>query len=110
MRTMAGFAALCAVAALTLGCQYTAPVKPPMGGLFSSYSAPMSTQFTGQSTPAKTGQASAESVLGLVAWGDCSLQTAAKNGGLATIDYCDYEYVNVVLGIYQKFTTKAHGN
>ena len=100
-------AALCLVLAVA-GC-YTAPVMPPFGGIYSDYSAPMTTEFNGQeAVPQKEGMATSYSVLGLVAWGDCSVRSAAAAGQLYSVSYCDYRYHNV-LGIYQEFTVVARG-
>lgn len=90
------------------GCAYRAPVVPPVGGLFSNYDAPLTTEYDGQMVASKTGEASSSSVLGLFAFGDCSVQSAAKDGNLNSISYCDYSYFNV-LGVFQTFTVKAHG-
>lgn len=92
-----------------VGC-YTAPVIPPMGVIYADYKAPLTTEPQGQAVVPKKGEASSQSVLGLVAWGDCSLQAAAAGGGLSTVNYADYSYLNVVFGIYQKFTVTVHGN
>jgi hypothetical protein len=77
--------------------------------MFSNIKAPLTSEFDGQSVSRRSGEASTASVLGLVAWGDCSLQTAAEDGNLSTIEYCDYSYFNVILGVYQKFTVIAYG-
>jgi hypothetical protein len=106
-KSVTALAALCLTVVLA-GC-YTAPVVPPMGGIYSDYAAPLTTEFIGQdAVPAKEGSASSVSILGLIAWGDCSVRTAATNGGLYSVNYCDYHYHNV-LGIYQKFTVIARG-
>ncbi len=108
-KSVALSAVLCLSMVLLAGC-YTAPVVPPVGGIYSDYSAPLTADFNGQDAqPDKTGQASSASVLGLFAWGDCSVHTAAEQGGLYSVSYCDYHYKNV-LGIYQKFTVIAHGH
>ncbi len=109
MRRLAGVAALCTVLALSAGCAtYRAPVVPPVGLLYSAFKAPLTTEFSGQAAELKSGEASTSSVLGLVATGDCSLEAAAHEGGLNTIEYCDYSYLNV-LGVYQRFTVVAYG-
>jgi hypothetical protein len=109
MRRACVVAGLCAVFAVLVGCSwYQAPVMPPYGSLFADISAPMTVDYEGQAVAPAQGQASAKSVLGLIAWGDCGVQTAAQNGRLSKISYCDYEYLNV-LGFYQSFTVVAHG-
>ena len=90
------------------GC-YTAPVIPPLGGIYSDYNAPLTTEFNGQdAVPLKEGASASYSILGLIAWGDCSVRSAAKAGDIYTVSYCDYRYHNV-LGIYQEFTVIARG-
>jgi hypothetical protein len=108
MRRIAGLSALCVVAALWAGC-YSTPVMPPSGMIYSGYKAPLQAELEGQAVVDKSGEASSGSILGLIAWGDCSLQTAAKQGGLSTMNYADYSYLNVIFGIYQRFTVTVYG-
>lgn len=54
------------------------------------------------------GEASAQSILGLIASGDASVRTAAKNGRIGEIYLVDYHSQNV-LGIYAKFTVYVYG-
>ena len=98
-------AAVCAAAVATTGC-ISAPFTPPMG-LYSEVSAPLSTEGPIQ-LGSKSGEASAKTILGIVATGDCSLQTAAKNGGLTKINHVDYRYKNI-LGIVQETTVVVYG-
>jgi len=108
MRTLSIVVALLSLPLLMAGCAgvYAAPVIPPPGMVYSNVSAPIGTE--GGDVPDSMGQASSESVLGLVAWGDASVKTAAQNGGLKTVDHVDYKLYNV-LGIYSKFTTVVYG-
>lgn len=55
----------------------------------------------------KMGTAVAESYFGLVGIGDCSINTAAKNGGIKEIKIVDKNCYSV-LG-YTKITTKVYG-
>jgi len=57
---------------------------------------------------AKAGEAYCWNVLGLVALGDASLDTAMKNGGITRIHHVDCRY-EVYLGVYSKFTIIAYG-
>ena len=98
-------AAACATAALFTGCIST-PFTPPMG-LYSEISAPLSTEGTIE-VGSKKGEATAKTILGLVATGDCSIAAAAKNGGLSTIKHIDYKYKNI-LGIVQETTVIVYG-
>ena len=111
MRVVALLAIVVLAAALMTGCAgiYRAPVMPPLGLAFDQTSAPLDVNFDKTSLGSKTGEASSESILGLVAWGDCSAQTAAKNGGLKVINHADYKRFSV-LGFYSKFTTVVYGD
>jgi hypothetical protein len=98
-----------AVMATTLltGC-LVAPVQPPMGLLYTSHQAPLFADQTTGEVGSKSGMSNTTSILGLVAWGDGSLQTAAENGGISNIRHVDYKYDNII-GVYQKYTTIARG-
>ena len=104
MKTPAILAVAC-TAVLAAGC-ISAPFKPPMG-LYSEVSAPLSTEGPIQIGP-KSGEATEKTILGLVATGDCSIQAAAKNGGLKRINHVDYRYKNI-LGIVQETTVVVYG-
>lgn len=93
-----GLAVLC-------GC-VSAPFQPPVG-LVSKVSAPLSTDGNWK-VGMKSGSTDSKCVLGIYAWGDCSITAAARNGGLKRVDFVDYKYDNV-LGIWQKVTVTAYG-
>ena len=105
MKKTSILAAACAAAVLFTGC-ISAPFTPPMG-LYTEISAPLSTEGT-IDVGAKKGEATAKTILGLVATGDCSIAAAAKNGGLTTIKHIDYKYKNI-LGIVQETTVVVYG-
>ena len=102
----------CALAVSVLvsvsGC-YLAPVIPPTGLIFSDIKAPISIGGTNKELGSKMGKAVSESIMGAVAWGDCSIYSAAKQGGITRIHHVGYEYFNVI-GAYQKFTTVVYGD
>ncbi len=80
----------------------------PMGMLVTQVQGPMAAG-PGSVKYSKVGKATAQSVLGLVATGDASIQTAAKNGGIKKIKYVDYHVENI-LGIIGKYTTVVYGD
>jgi hypothetical protein len=88
------------------GC-LTAPFTPPMGAV-TSIDAPLSIDHNRSTVTSKKGEASAICILGLVSIGDASTQTAARNGGLKTVHYLDYKYLNI-LGLYQSTIVMAYG-
>ena len=93
-----------------MGCAVMpwAPVVPPQGAVFSQTSAPISTNFYDTTTGLKVGKSTVTSILGLVAFGDASINTAAKNGNINKIKYVDYDFLNV-LGVFSQFTIKVYG-
>lgn len=56
----------------------------------------------------KVGQSQSMGVLGLIASGDASIQTAARNGGITKISHVDVKNFSV-LGIYSTYTTIVYG-
>ena len=90
---------------LTLGC-VAAPVVPPTGLVYTDIDAPMSIKGEARG---RRGTASTASILGLFAWGDGSVRTAAAKGGISDVKLVDYEFFNV-LGIYQRYTTVVYGD
>ena len=90
-----------ALFALT-GCATSIPV----GQLYTGVKLP--TTATSNTNATKTGTATCSSVLSLIAVGDCSIETAAKNGGITQIQSADLE-VNNILGIYGSYTTIVRG-
>lgn len=107
---MLGFAAL-TLALGSTGCATgpKAPFAPASAGLFTNTVAPLSTEY--DNTPVaglRSGEASAVNILGLFAFGDCSLRTAAQSGRLSVVSFADYANFNV-LGVYQKTTVTVYG-
>ncbi len=101
-----------ALVALCAGCMVggaKAPFTPPMGAIFEDQTAPLTTHYNSQQLAGlKTGKATSECILGIVATGDCSITAAAKAGGLTTIEYADYHVYNL-LGIIRRTTVTAYG-
>ncbi len=98
-------ALLFASAGLFYGCATVA--SPVYGGIYTDVKAPLTT--TANTKGSKVGTATATSILGLVATGDASIETAAKNGGITSIKNVDYHSTSV-LGIYSSFTVEVHGD
>lgn len=69
------------------------------GGIYTDIKGPVTT--TNLEKGSKTGEASCLNVLGIVATGDCSIATAAKNGQITKIKTVDEE-VSSILGLYLK--------
>jgi hypothetical protein len=80
----------------------------PAGALYTGGKAGVAVA-DGDLNCSKVGTAESNSLFALVTWGDSSIQTAAKNGGISKVKYVDYEVQNI-LGIFGKYTTIVHGD
>lgn len=115
-RTRARVALALLAAGSALGCAsspVTVPVAPPSGLLFSYQSAPLETNFEATPVGARKGEAQLHFLrepfftnLPLVTWGDASLEEAAREGGIQTVHYVDYQVLSV-LGIYVQLTVQV---
>lgn len=86
---------------------------PPGGILFSSYKAPLLVTYDDAAIRGRNGEAKANYVYDPLitgmsyAWGDCSLDAAARDGGVNRVGSADYSYLNI-LGIYAKTTVHVY--
>lgn len=96
-------ACICASFVLT-GCGATS--APVMGVIYTDVTSGQ--EVTGNRLAQKVGRSIATGVLGLVATGDASYQTAAKNAGITRITHVDKRDFTV-LGIYTTFETIVYG-
>ncbi len=88
------------------GC---AAVSSPVsnGLLFTNVKGPVA--VTGDSNIySKVGTSSCITVLGIVATGDASIETAMKNGGISKIHHVDHKSTSI-LCIYAKYVTIVYG-
>jgi len=97
-------AATAAAALFVSGC---AGARTPVTGFWYT-DVKANDAVTANSAASKVGRAEAKSYLGLVALGDCSVDTAAKNGGITKVAHVDYETMSI-LGFYAKTTTIVYG-
>lgn len=111
-------AALIASAALVSGCAalpMKAPVKPPIGALYSQVRAPLQHDFGDTKLGSKIGSTSVIAIHDILltgqlfATGDASVETAARNAGITTIHHVDYEIMSV-LGVFARFTIFVYGD
>jgi hypothetical protein len=85
------------------GCQ---PVHAPlMGVLYLDVKGPITATAAGGT---REGKACAQSILGMVATGDASIDAAKKAGGITEVSSVDHSS-NSVLGITAEFCTIVHG-
>lgn len=79
----------------------------PVGGLYTELDLPVAATANSQGT--KTGTASCQSILGLVAVGDCSITAAKMNGNIDEVTHIDWHAKNI-LGIIGNYELTVHGN
>ncbi|MCC6156851.1 MAG: protein trl [Deltaproteobacteria bacterium] len=92
------------IVATGLGC---AMANSPATGLVTVTKGPVSAGDT-NIQPAKEGRATCQSLLGIAAWGDCTVKAAAENGKITRIHSVDQDSV-IVLYIYAKYETVVRG-
>jgi len=105
MKTPLFLTLVLAAGALLPACVAT-PVGP--GIIYTGVKAPL--EATSSNEPfSKAGKAKASQVLGIAAWGDATIQTAATSAGIKTIHHVDYEAFSV-LGVYSSFEVTVYGD
>jgi hypothetical protein len=82
-----------AAAVLMSGCAMTVG-SPATGFVYTKAKGPG--HAATPNAMVKTGEATCTSILGIVANGDCSISTAAKNGGITKVATVDYDVTNVL--------------
>lgn len=94
---------------------FRAPVRPPEGVLVTIYRAPLQIDMDATRPGPELGTASTYFIQDPIftginlAWGDASIEAAAREGGLETVRHADYARFSFFLGIFQKMTVRAYG-
>lgn len=96
-----------ALAFVTMMFMSCSVVKSPVAGmLFTDIKDGMA--VTANAGSSKVGTAEVKAYLGIIATGDASIQTAAKNAGITRIHHVDYQSKSYV-GIYSVYTVIVYG-
>lgn len=95
---------LAVLLAFLTGCASTLPV----GMIMTNIKLPVATTEAG-GQPVKVGEASCSSILSMVAKGDCSIETAKKNGGITHVHHIDW-HVDNLLGIWATYKVVVYGD
>lgn len=95
---LAGFG----IAAICAGC--ATPI--PHGAIYTKVKMPVSS--TKNIEGMKKGESECQSILGLIALGDASIEAAKKNGDISEVSHVDWEVENI-LGIIGKYKTVVYG-
>lgn len=80
------------------------------GCLYSHVRHPLDTDLQDTQLGARRGEATARSILWLVAWGDAGTQAAAENGQIKTLRHMDTEILFIFFGLYASTTTIVYGD
>lgn len=80
------------------------------GCLFTHVEIPYDTDLDVTEFGDKQGEASWNSVLWLVAWGDAGTNAAAQNGGITTVRHMDKKILSVLFGLYHHEETIVYGD
>ena len=104
MKKALNILAVGAVALSLGGCATSYPV----GGLITEIQLPVAVTDNNGSA-SKVGEANCASYIGMVATGDCSLETAKKNGNITKVKHVDW-HVDNLLGIIGKYKLVVYGH
>jgi len=80
--------------------------SPLTGFMYTDVKAPLA--VTSNQGSSKVGSAEAQSILGIVATGDASIDAAARAGGITKIHHVDY-HATSILGIIATFKVVVYG-
>ncbi len=93
---------LLAFVPMFMGCATAYPV----GSLYTEVKLPVAVESDARAL--KTGTAECMSILGLIATGDASLNTAMRNGNITKVSHVDWEARNI-LGIIGNYKLTVYG-
>ena len=100
-KLLAGIFACAAL--LSVGCAKS----PVVGGIYTDVKDGLA--VTGNAGSSKVGTAEVKGYVGLVALGDASIQTAAREAGITRIHHVDYQSKSYV-GVYTVYTIIVYGD
>lgn len=103
-KVLLGVMVVVVCAAFVCGC--ATPI--PVGVFYTGVKLPVAMGDVVSAKNMKVGVSKCQSILGLVATGDASLDAAMKSAGIKTVYYVDWRAVNI-LGIIGNYTTIVYG-
>jgi hypothetical protein len=80
------------------------------GCVYMNVKSPLDTDLDQTRLGSKVGESQAQSILGLVAWGDAGTQAAAKEGGITTLRHADTELFSILVFVYARQRTIVYGD
>ena len=95
--------------AMVFTCVNIAEAYEPWGvGIYTETSEPLNYAVPGAVLGSKTGKATCKTVLSIINWGDCSVETAMRNGRISKVTAADWDKKYII--VYGEKTLKVHGN
>jgi len=80
------------------------------GCVYWHVTTPLDTDLDETRLGSKVGRSQAQSILGLVAWGDAGTQAAARDGGIEVLRHADTEVLAVLIFVYARQRTIVYGD
>jgi hypothetical protein len=97
---------VCVVMSAGLGLLSGCASVLPVGAVYTEIKLPVTaTAISGK----KHGVSDCRSIMGLVATGDCSIDTAKRNGGISKVSSVDWE-TRSILGIVSDYKLNVYGD
>lgn len=98
---------------LLTGCAgYEAPFQPPVGYLYTNIKAPLKTDVKNSNISNNEGKSTTMTFQWGI-WGfsegDATAKSAMNSAIIKKAEYADYEYTNILFGLYQSMTVYAYG-
>jgi hypothetical protein len=96
-------------AGITMGaCAGYSSYAPVPGSIYSNVEAPVAVTPNTGGAKMKMGEGEVVSILGIIALGDVSIETIAKQAGITKIHHVDTKFENYV-SVYSKLTVRVYG-
>lgn len=83
---------------------------PPLGTGFTGIGVPVDTTFDKTDmTQTRIGRSASHCMFGLFAWGDATVDTAARKAGLQMVEHVDANVQVILLGMYSRYEIVVSG-
>lgn len=80
------------------------------GCVYMNVTQPLDTDLDQTKLGSKVGRSEAQSILGLIAWGDAGTQAAAREGGITTLNHADSQVFSILGFVYSRVSTIVYGD
>lgn len=85
-------------------------MPPPVGTGFTGIGVPVDTTFDKtEMSETRIGRSTSHCMFGLFAWGDASVDTAARKAGITMVEHVDANIQVILLGMYSNYEIVVSG-